>query len=301
MKRTVRIFSSIALLTIAVCFWSACSIADDGGTEDTGKPEPKPDAISRLDQAEQTGVIKTTGSSPPASQPAKLTKGGVVLTFDDRNFDDWVNTLSLFDEFNVKATFFIHGKIDGPARMAIAQLKLHGHAIGSHSVSHLKAVEYFEANSAEKFLQTEIDPQMREFESAGVDVVSFAYPMSRNNTTTDKTLLKVFRHLRTGRNITEGKRFRDDDAFFVKATEVSEHGCLYAKGIDHAPWRPDRTYAQIDGALERAAANDEIIVLYAHRISETGTRNYLTPEALMRVISKAKSIGLQFYTFDQLP
>ena len=63
----------------------------------------------------------------------------------------------------------------------------------------------------------------------------------------------------------------------------------------------DRTYEQIDGALERAAKNREIIVLYAHRISETGTGNFVTPEALTRVFSKANELGLQFYTFDQLP
>ena len=64
---------------------------------------------------------------------------------------------------------------------------------------------------------------------------------------------------------------------------------------------PHRTYQQIDGALERAAKNREIIVLYAHRICETGTGNFVTPEALARVVSKAKELGLRFYTFDELP
>lgn len=235
------------------------------------------------------------------SMPTPLTEGGIVMTFDDRNFNDWIEALPLFDEFGVKATFFISGEIDGPARRAIEQLIDHGHAIGSHSVNHLKADEYFEASSPEVFMQREIDPQMKEFKAAGIAPASFAYPMSRNNAATNAALLKVFRHLRTGRKIAADKRLSEDDAFFIPASEIAEHGCLYGKGIDHTPTQPDRTYEQLDGALERVAENREIIVLYAHQIRETGTGNFITPKALKRVFSKANELGLQFYTFDELP
>ncbi|WP_442510318.1 polysaccharide deacetylase family protein [Novipirellula sp. SH528] len=247
-----------------------------------------------------TTPVSADDGVPPRT-PAPLTEGGVVMTFDDRNFDDWIKALPLFDEFGVKATFFISGKIDDTARDAIQQLRARGHAIGSHSVNHLKAVEYFQENSPEAFLRREIDPQLKEFQAADVAPVSFAYPMSRNNAATDETLLNVFRHVRTGKNIAADKRLSEDDAFFVPASKIAEHGCLYGKGIDYAPLRPDRTYQQIDGALERAAKNREIIVLYAHRISKTGTGNFVTPEALTRVFSKAKEQGLRFYTFDELP
>ncbi|TWU17198.1 Polysaccharide deacetylase [Novipirellula galeiformis] len=233
--------------------------------------------------------------------PETLTEGGVVMTFDDRNFQDWIKALPLFDEFGVKATFFISGNIDAPALDAIRQLRAHGHAIGAHSVNHLKAVEYFEENSPEAFLQREIAPQLKKLQAADVHAMSFAYPMSRNNAATDETLLKVFRHVRTGRGIAADKRLSEDDAFFVPAAKIAEHGCLYGKGIDYAPLRPDRTYAQIDGAFERAAKNREIIVLYAHRICENGTGHFVTPEALARVFGKAKELGLRFYTFDELP
>ena len=242
-----------------------------------------------------------SGETATLSRPNRLSKGGVVMTFDDRNFDDWVNAIPLFDEFGVKATFFISGKIDGPAIDAIHQLQSHGHAIGSHSVHHLKAVEYFHEKSAEEFLQNEIRPQIAELKIEGVNPTSFAYPMSRNNAVTDETLLKVFRHIRTGRNVEDGQLISDIGAFFVPADRISQHGCLCAKGIDFVPTRPDRTYEQIDGALTRAAENEEIIVLYAHQISESGKGNFVTPEALTRVFSKAKELGLEFYTFDQLP
>lgn len=236
-----------------------------------------------------------------AQTPKPLTEGGVVLTFDDRNFQDWIQALPLLDEFGVQATFFISGKIDGPALKAIQKLQAHGHAIGSHSVNHLKAVEYFEENSAETFLRREITPQLNEFQVAGVAAVCFAYPMSRNNAATDEALLKVFRHLRTGKSIAANERLSEQDAFFVPAAKIAEQGCLPGKGIDFAPTRPDRTYEQFDGAFDRAAKNNEIIVLYAHRIAESGNGNFITPEALTRILQSAKQRGLRFYTFNDLP
>ncbi|WP_417730159.1 polysaccharide deacetylase family protein [Rosistilla oblonga] len=261
-----------------------------------------PAGVFRITRTLDTPRLKTVlDTAPQVRTPTPLTEGGIVMTFDDRNFNDWVKALPLFDEFGVKATFFISGEIDGPARRAIQKLTEHGHAIGSHSVNHLKAVEYFETRSPEAFMQREIDPQMKAFKAAGVAPVSFAYPMSRNNAATNEKLLEVFRHLRTGKGIAAGTALREDDAFFVPAAKIAEHGCLYGQGIDYAPLRPDRTYEQLDGALQRAAENREIIVLYAHRISESGRGHFVTPEALTRIFRKANELGLKFYTFDELP
>ncbi|MCA9146599.1 MAG: polysaccharide deacetylase family protein [Planctomycetales bacterium] len=262
-----------------------------------------PAGVFRVTRTLNTPALKEAMSDERANSatPRTLDRGGVLLTFDDRNFDDWVKAIPLFDEFKVKATFFISGEIDQEAHDAIRQLTAHGHAIGSHSVNHLKAVEYCQQRSTAEFLRLEIQPQLEAFQRIGVTPVAFAYPMSRNDAVTDDALLKVFRHVRTGRNIAAGERLSEVDAYFVPANEMKKHGCLYAKGIDHAPTRADRTFEQLDTALSRAAKNQEIIVLYAHRISETGIRNYVTPDALRRIIGMAKSLGLEFYTFDQLP
>ena len=157
-----------------------------------------PAGVFRLTRTLNTPALVASQKNLTSVVNHKLTEGGVIFTFDDRNFDDWVQAIPLFDEFSVKATFFISGKIDEPAINAIGLLKGHGHAIGSHSVNHLKAVEYFEEHSPEQFLKQEITPQMQQFTRAGVTPSSFAYPMSRNNEATDKSLLNVFRHVRTG-------------------------------------------------------------------------------------------------------
>lgn len=239
--------------------------------------------------------------SRTAPAPAPLTNGGVLFTFDDRNFEDWIKALPIFEEFGVRATFFISGKIDNAASHAIDTLTSHGHAIGSHSLNHLRAVQYCQQRSTTEFISNEIRPQIEAFQNSGVTPSSFAYPMSNNDDATDDALLGLFRHVRTGRNLGEGERLSESDLFFVPADQIAEHGCLYAKGIDFAPTRPDRTYEQIESALERAAKNDEIIVFYAHRITEQGNGNFITPQALMRIFSKVKALGLICYTFDELP
>ncbi len=236
-------------------------------------------------------------------EPAPLLSGGVVLTFDDRNFDDWLAALPLFEKYGAKATFFISGEIDGKTLTTARELKRHGHAIGCHSVHHYSAVNYAAEHSAEDYVRDEVLPQLEAFRAEGFEPVSFAYPMSQNNEETDAALLKVFRHLRTGKSLATGRNLRDDNPFFVPRDGIAdpENGCLEAKGIDFAPEKEDRTFEQIDGALARAAKNGEVLVLYAHRIADSGKGNRLSPAALEHVLQTAKQLKLPFYTMDDLP
>ena len=59
--------------------------------------------------------------------------------------------------------------------------------------------------------------------------------------------------------------------------------------------------AQIQKALDRAKERGECIVLYAHHISDGVPRDHLSPAVLDRVLGYAATIGLRFYTFDDLP
>lgn len=233
--------------------------------------------------------------------PVPLEKGGVVLTFDDRNFDDWVAAMPLFDKYEAKATFFISGAIDEKALATALELKRHGHAIGSHSVHHLSAIDYLKTHSAADFVQNEIMPQMIAFKAAGITPTAFAYPMSKNHPEVDRELLKVFRHLRTGKGIDSKREIIDYDKFFVPAQQIKDAGLLFGKGIDFAPVSEDRTFEKIEAALTRAAQNGEILTLYAHQIRVLGKGNFITPSALEHILKTAKELNLPFLTFDQLP
>ncbi|MCF6311382.1 MAG: polysaccharide deacetylase family protein [Verrucomicrobiales bacterium] len=243
-------------------------------------------------------LIADPATTPP---PLPVDKGGIVLTFDDRNFSEWIAALPLFEKYGVKATFYISGAIDQSALDTALKLKEHGHAIGCHSIHHLSAVKYSVAHSAQDYVEKEVQPQLKAFKAAGIMPSSFAYPMSSNNKTTDEALLKIFHHIRTGAGIAAGQRISDKDAFFVATDQIAAHGCLYGKGIDYAPDRKDRTYEQIDAALARAAKEKRIIVLYAHRIATGGKGHHISPTALEHIFQSAKKLHLPFYTVDQLP
>lgn len=248
-------------------------------------------------------IVLTVTFAAPRSTPAPLPadKGGIVLTFDDRNFSEWLAALPLLDKYGVKATFFISGPIDQAALDAALELTKHGHAIGCHSIHHLSAIKYADQHSVEDYLQKEVQPQLTAFKAAGIIPTSFAYPMSSNNKATDDALLKIFRHVRSGAGITSGKRISNKGAFFTPSSKITGHGCLYGKGIDYAPDKDDRSFEQIDEALARAAQKNEIIVLYAHRIATSGKGHYISPAALEHIFQSAKKLQLPFYTLDQLP
>lgn len=257
----------------------------------TAKTVPGPDAEAQL----------TPLASPAASQP-KLEKAGLVLTFDDRNFDDWLAVLPLFDQYGVKATFFISGPVDDKAIAVCRQLIAHGHAIGSHSVHHLKAVDYVREHSMEEYLRQEIRPQLDAWRAAGISVTSFAFPSSSSDAATERALLQVFRHLRTGGPMAPGDSLSSRDPFFTPLAQAASRGSLPSKGIDYAPTREDRTFEQLDGALTRAATRGEILTLYAHGIRRLGGKgHFITPQALEHVFIKARELKLAFYTFDDLP
>lgn len=257
-------------------------------------------ALALLTALSVAGADKAGLTTIP--NPPSLEKAGLVLTFDDRNFDDWLAALPLFDQYGVKATFFISGPIDDKALAACRQLIAHGHAIGSHSVHHLKAVEYVREHSIEDYVRHEIQPQLEAWQAAGISVTSFAFPSSSSDAATERALLKIFRHLRIGGPMAPGDRLSDRDPFFTPLAQVPTRGALPSKGIDYAPTREDRTFEQLDAALTRAATRGEILTLYAHGIRHLGGKgHFITPQALEHLFLKARELKLAFYTFDQLP
>lgn len=253
------------------------------------------DPLSGVDHEEMKASTRSKVSSFRAD------RGGVALTFDDRNFSDWIAALPLFEKYGVKATFFISGPIDEPALAAARKLLSQGHAIGAHGFRHRKAVEHSQQTSVARYVRDEIDPQLAAFQKAGIKPTSFAYPSSQNNAVTDRALLRKFRHLRTGSGLAAGQQLNGQDRFYVPAGKTKAHGCLTGKGIDYAPSMDDRTFEQIDAALARAARQKEILILYAHGIAVSKRGHHVTPEALERIFRKARELQLPFYSFDELP
>ena len=66
--------------------------------------------------------------------PSDERKGVLVLSFDDRNFNDWVKAMPLFEKYGAHATFFVCGPIDGEAVRVMKRLSEAGHSVGLHGL-----------------------------------------------------------------------------------------------------------------------------------------------------------------------
>ena len=239
-------------------------------------------------------AVVTTVSGAETAPP---TGGVVCLTFDDRNFDDWVKALEIVDRSDARATFFVCGKIDDATAAKIKQLTKAGHAIGSHGMNHQAAVKYASEHSAEDYFTNEVASQLEMFKSHGIEVSGFAYPSSSRNSATDRALAPLG-HLRSGIFPPKGKRLAEMDAAFVPVDKIAETRVFNGRGIDtNASYDP----AQIDEALERAAKNRELIVFYAHDIAESARGHHLQPAELERILKKGRELGLEFRSFAELP
>lgn len=54
-------------------------------------------------------------------------RGALLLTFDDPNYDRWVEAMPLFAKYGAHATFFPSGHLDDRALGQLAKLKAAGH------------------------------------------------------------------------------------------------------------------------------------------------------------------------------
>ena len=230
-------------------------------------------------------------------------KPGLVLTFDDRNIENWEKQIPLFEKYNAHVTFFIdHFDMLTPDQMrSLRKLKDAGHAIGCHGLRHLRAPDYCEKYSVEKYISDEIEPAIIRMNKEGFHATCFAYPNSAFNELTDQALLKYFRHLRSGCGIEA--ELKKTERVFTRIADIKNKGRL--DGISFHPKSPsDDLVTQVKQAVGRIKENREILVLYAHDIrnaGEEGPKNYITADALEEILSFAASNQIAFYSFDELP
>ncbi len=228
---------------------------------------------------------------------------GLVLTFDDRNIGNWEKQIPLFEKYNAHVTFFIDhfDELTPDQIRSLKKLKAAGHAIGCHGLRHLRAPDYCEKYSVEKYISDEIDPAIKMMNKEGFHALCFAYPNSASNEMTDKALLKHFRHLRSGCRIEA--ELKKTDKVFTRIEDIKKKGRL--DGISfHPKSTSDDLVIQVKQAVKRIKENREILVLYAHDIrnaGEEGPKNYITVNALEEILSYAESNQIALYSFDELP
>ena len=260
--------------------------------------------LCRIKWQNPNTLLTKDGRDVASTKIPSITKPGMLFSFDDRNMLNWEKQIPLFQKYGAHVTFFVD-RFDTltPEQIeALKSLQKAGHAIGCHGLRHKKAIDYYKQFGIQAFLSQEIDPAIQIMNEHGFEPTSYAYPNSKNDEMTDSALLKVFRHLRSGSH-GSNKPLAENDDIFVKIEDVAEAGTLYG-GSCHPHSIDDDIVKQTIAAMERAKRNGEIFTLYAHDIRQPTTEktgNYIAIEPLEMILAHAQKIGLEFYTFDDLP
>ena len=126
------------------------------------------------------------------------------------------------------------------------------------------------------------------FRDGGIELSTFAYPKGSRNEELDEKLLGHYKVLR--------------GAYFLQITDKHQfkEGYVESLSLDNGNYSSQEQYeAQIDDILANLkAGKGRVVSLYSHAI---GAGDWsITEDRLLYLLRKAKEMGLQFYTFQEL-
>jgi len=115
----------------------------------------------------------------------------VIFTFDDISINEWYEHRSLFQKYNILATFFISNlyELDSNLISKLKILESDGHEIACHGYGHKKATDY---QNPKDFVNLEVKPALQKLQDIGFNVTSFAYPYGASTPLLDSILFELF-------------------------------------------------------------------------------------------------------------
>ena len=257
-----------------------------------------------IEGGEYVDNLRVEGCLPPDE-----IKCALLLSFDDRNFADWLNAMPLFEKYGAHATFFVSGAIDGEAVRVMKRLSEAGHSVGLHGLKHSNADAEIAAKGAECYYKEEIEPQRESCRVAYIPVKSFGYPNSRRTDETDALFRQWgFARLRGGlKGVApydpkgekqEGlKPVHTVDRAFIPASELTR--CFRIDTVVAG----EAYHTDIEDILKcvrRCAERNEAFVLTSHGIHPDAKNIHMKTEWLERILSAAKECGVPCLGFDEL-
>ncbi len=223
---------------------------------------------------------------------------GISLSFDDRAVNRWFELRELFNENNVRVTFFITqpDALDSIEIYKLKVLQSDGHEIGFHGTKHVLAEYYIKENSYWDYLDKEINSGMRTMDSLGFSCIAFAYPYGAKFWFTDFLLSRKFNFLRGVSPLNEERDISKMDEIYYS---FNDKKVLSALGFDS---NSGITQCMIDDALGRSIANQEVLLLYAHAPNaDENDHGYSFNIGLLKyIIRKANENDIGFYPMREL-
>jgi peptidoglycan/xylan/chitin deacetylase (PgdA/CDA1 family) len=166
---------------------------------------------------------------------------GIALTFDDAYYDEWIEMLPILNKYNAKVTFFIslnYPKNDINRKEKIIKLYNAGNEIGLHTVNHPRLSTYLKNHSLYHYYINEILPEVRFFNSLGINPSSFAYPYGQYSAESNEFLSQYFNKIRCmygSANIKRVKKVIGASVIMSASLKDYKDEILYAK-LDSSIW-----------------------------------------------------------------
>ena len=237
-------------------------------------------------------------------------RGVLLLSFDDRNFEDWEASRPIFAKYGARATFFVSGAIDQPTIRSLKRLSADGHSIGLHGLNHLNADIFIAKLGAEKYYLEDVWPQTDRAVRGFVPYESFAYPNCCFSKESDELFRrKGFARVRggvkgatpydpDGKKQAERKSLVTNDAVFFPAADLKKRFRIDSILVGEA-YRTD--IEEICACIRRAAERKEVLSITSHGISPNAKGIHMKTQWLERILSTAKECNLSVIGFDELP
>lgn len=205
----------------------------------------------------------------------------ILLSFDDYNAENWEDYFDLFDEYNVKVTFFVNAW--EPTDFCYNAVE-RGHEIGCHTPSHadLKTV------SREDFYEQAIEP-VKTFGEKGIELTSFAYPYGSYDEWMNEELLQYY-HTVCGAWYYDVKSKEDIQSCFIERYP-----------LDNAYFETDEQFQETITALLDEFCKEgpgAVAAMYSHAIA-TGGAWCISPERLEFLFQEAQKRDIKFCTFKE--
>jgi len=220
-------------------------------------------------------------------------KEAIAFCFDDSSIEEWYNYRDLFKKYDIQATFFVSRPqlLDSNLIGKLGVLASEGHEIACHSYYHKNATEYQTPN---QYMEQEILPALLQFRQFGFQVSSFAYPFGASNCSLDSALLFYFKTIRKA-------------TYNLLDTNIDQYPEIYAcdtayrvvnaMGIDY---NFNITPENFETGIKRALNNNEVLIVYAHRIDTSNSNYSIHPDYLEKLFLVCKKKGAKSITMEKM-
>ncbi len=194
---------------------------------------------------------------------SKEPRGAVAFTFDDSSVEEWAACRGLFDQYGVKATFFIaRPHLLTPQQLDLLRtLQDDGHEIACHGMNHISVKLY--VDSLDVYMEKEVLAAKDFLERNGFTINSFAYPFGDSTPLSDSLLSLHFTRIRKANyNYRDTLLCAYDEIFARPQDAITD-----AMGID---CNYQISLESMKSGIMRAKKGDETLILYAHSVNGSG-------------------------------